>query len=57
MKVILEPKTEDEILKAIKSTATLEEIYENSVAFTSKCVVHLCGCEKCSGDDGDVKCK
>ncbi len=55
MKVILEPKTEEEVLKALTSSATLKEIYENSVAFTTKCVDHLCGCEKCSDDD--VKCK
>lgn len=44
MKIISPPKTEKELLVAVKEEAKPEDIREGIIAQAQCCVDHLCGC-------------
>ncbi len=45
VKVIAEPKQEEEILAAVSKNADAEKVREGMVSRAECCVVHLCGCK------------
>lgn len=47
MKVVVQPKEEEEVLAPVEPEASAEEIREGIVSKAQCCVDHLCGCSKC----------
>ena len=45
MKVIVKPKTEEEIISTLHENADINAILEEIANSADLCVVHLCGCK------------
>lgn len=45
MRVIVKPKTEEEILVTVNEKADVSTILEEMAKSADLCIVHLCGCK------------